>query len=75
MAFCGDDKDVTFPEISYGFYKVFADLYGVKYNALPLGKDFSIDYKRYFNAKPILSVCKEIVEIASYRPDCSTELC
>ena len=56
MAFCGDDKDVTFPEISYGFYKVFADLYNVKYNALPLEKDFSIDYKRYFNAKGMVVI-------------------
>ena len=56
MAFCGDDKDVTFPEISYGFYKVFADLYDVKYNALPLEKDFSIDYKRYFNAKGMVVI-------------------
>ena len=46
MAFCGDNKEATFPEISYGFYKVFADLYGVKHNALPLEKDFSIDYKK-----------------------------
>ena len=56
MAFCGDERDVTFPEISYGFYKVFADLYGVKYNALSLENDFSIDYKRYFNANGMVVI-------------------
>jgi len=56
MAFCGDNKEATFPEISYGFYKVFADLYGVKYNALPLEKDFTIDYKKYFNANGMVVI-------------------
>lgn len=49
MAFCnGSDRPVKFPEISYGFYKVYADLYGVKYNAIPLKEDFSIDISDYF---------------------------
>lgn len=56
MAFCGDNRDATFPEISYGFYKVFAELHGVKYNALPLESDFSIDYKKYFNAKGMVVI-------------------
>ena len=49
MAFCGDGKVANFPDITYGFYKVFADLHNVMYNALPLENDFTIDYKNYFN--------------------------
>ncbi len=56
MAFCGDNKEAVFPEISYGFYKVFAELHNVKYNALPLENDFSIDYKKYFNAKGMVVI-------------------
>ena len=48
MAFCNDsDRPVRFPEISYGFYKVYAELYGVKYRALPLMDDFSINIEDY----------------------------
>ena len=49
MAFCNDsDHPVKFPEISYGFYKVYAELYGVKYSAIPLQEDFSINIADYF---------------------------
>ena len=49
MAFCNDsDRPVKFPEISYGFYKVYAELYGVKYKAIPLMSDFSINIEDYF---------------------------
>ena len=49
MAFCDDEKEVAFPEISYGFYKVFADLYNLKYTMIPLQEDFSIDHEEYKN--------------------------
>ncbi len=45
MAFC--EKGVIFPEISYGFYKVFAELYGLKYRRIPLKSDFTIDVNDY----------------------------
>lgn len=47
MAFCGKQTPVRFPEISYGFYKVYAELYGVDYTAVPLREDFSIDIRDY----------------------------
>lgn len=47
MAFCGKQTPVKFPEISYGFYKVYAELYGVDYTAVPLREDFSIDICDY----------------------------
>ena len=49
MAFCdGEEHPVRFPEISYGFYKVYAELYGVKYEKIPLEADFSIKPQDYF---------------------------
>ncbi len=36
------DNGVVFPEISYGFYKVYSELYGIKHKAIPLREDFSI---------------------------------
>lgn len=38
-----------FPEISYGFYKVFCDLYGIEKTMVPLEEDFTIDKTKYMN--------------------------
>lgn len=48
MAFCNNtDHPVKFPSISYGFYRVYADLYGVSYTEVPLESDFSIRVEDY----------------------------
>jgi len=48
MAFPGD-KGVVFPDISYGFYTVYASLHGVPQEQIPLEEDFSVDYRKYCN--------------------------
>ena len=45
MAFGGNG--VVFPEISYGFYQVYADLYQLNYEKIPLEPDFTLDYETY----------------------------
>ena len=45
MAFGG--QGAVFPDISYGFYQVYGDLYGIDYEKIPLKEDFSIDYRDY----------------------------
>ena len=40
MAF--GEKGVVYPEISYGFYSVYGDLYGLDQEQVPLQPDFSI---------------------------------
>ena len=45
MAFGG--QGVVFPEISYGFYEVYAELYQLDYEKIPLEQDFSLDYEKY----------------------------
>ena len=42
MAYCDDRHPVVFPDISYGFYKVFAALNGIPYEQIPLAEDFTI---------------------------------
>ena len=66
MAFCDEENKVCFPEISYGFYKVFADLYSLDYETIPLKEDFTIDVNDY------ISKSKNIV-IAN--PNAPTGLC
>ena len=46
MAFSGE-KGAVFPDITYGFYPVFARLHQVPYAEAPLKEDFSLDYRDY----------------------------
>lgn len=45
IAFC--DEEVVFPDITYGFYKVFADINNVPYREIPLKDGFAIDINDY----------------------------
>lgn len=47
MAFCDPDHPIVFPDITYGFYPVFAKLNGVPYTEIPLKADLSIDPADY----------------------------
>lgn len=47
MAFCDESHPAIFPDITYGFYKVFAQLNGVPYQQIPLKEDFTIDIGEY----------------------------
>ena len=79
MAFC--DPGAAFPDITYGFYKVFAELYNVPYVEIPLQEDFTIklsDYralgKAIFIANPnaptgIPLTVPQIEDILSTNPD------
>ena len=51
MAFCDEDHPILFPDITYGFYPVFADLNGIPYREIPLKADFTIDYRDYLNVR------------------------
>lgn len=48
-AFCGEGKGVAFPDVSYGFYKVWAAFYGVEAKVIPLKADFTIDADDYMD--------------------------
>ena len=82
MAFCGEGaQSVVFPNISYGFYKVYAELHGAQYKEIPLKDDFSIDVNDYVgigknivianpNAPTGLALTRDEVEmIVSSNPD------
>ncbi len=50
MAFCDEAHPAIFPDITYGFYKVFAEVNGVPYTQIPLKEDFSVDITDYCGA-------------------------
>ena len=45
MAFC--ENGAAFPDITYGFYPVFAELNGIEYTQIPLLEDFSVQVEDY----------------------------
>ncbi|MBO5247822.1 MAG: histidinol-phosphate transaminase [Clostridia bacterium] len=81
MAFCDESRPAVFPDITYGFYPVFAELNQVPYEEIPLERDLSVDPRKYmgigkniFLANPnaptgiALSV-KDIAQIVASNPD------
>ena len=46
-AFCGEGKGVAYADITYGFYKVWAALYGLESTVVPLREDFSLNVEDY----------------------------
>ncbi len=47
MAFCDEEHPIVFPDITYGFYPVFAELGHIPYEKIPLADDFSVRAEDY----------------------------
>lgn len=81
MAFCDKDRPIAFPDITYGFYPVFAELNGIPYEEIPLSDDFTVNYRDYLgigknivianpNAPTGIAIpLSEIEEIIKSNPD------
>lgn len=53
---CFGGQGMVFPDITYGFYTVFGDLYGGNYRQIPLKDDFTLDYKDYCGANQMVII-------------------
>ena len=51
LTFFNSDKPVLFPDVTYSFYKVWADLFKVPFETPALKEDFTIDVKDYAKGK------------------------
>lgn len=47
LSFFNSGKEILFPDVSYAFYKVWADLFQIKYREVPLDENFNIVPKDY----------------------------
>ncbi len=47
LTFFNSDKPILFPDITYSFYDVWADVYRIPYETVPLRDDFTIDPEDY----------------------------
>jgi len=43
LAFCDSGRGVVFPDITYGFYPVYAKLFGLPYQQIPLNENLAVD--------------------------------
>ena len=54
MAFGGEDRPALFPDITYGFYRVFADVNRIPFREIPLEDDLTIRLDRYAGQKAVI---------------------
>ncbi|MBS7263454.1 MAG: histidinol-phosphate transaminase [Eubacteriales bacterium] len=47
MAFADETRPLIFPDITYGFYRVFAQVNRIPFTEIPLRDDFSVDERDY----------------------------
>jgi len=57
-----------FPDITYGFYTVFAELHGVEYEEIPLREDFTVDYKDYLGRNKLIVIANPNAPTGDSRP-------
>jgi len=56
MAFADEKTPLAFPDITYGFYPVFAQLNHIPYTEIPLKKDLSIDPEDYIGIGKVVVI-------------------
>ena len=61
-------KGAIFPDITYGFYTVFAQLHGVEYEEIPLKDDFTVDYKDYLAKNKLIVIANPNAPTGNSRP-------
>lgn len=66
MAFCDQKHPVIFPDITYGFYQVYAKLNGVPYTQIPLKADYTVGVSDYVNQNSTIFIAN---------PNAPTGLC
>ena len=81
MAYCDDNCPAVFPDITYGFYPVFAEICGIEYREIPLRADLRIAPEDYYDAGGTIFIANpnaptgiplslsEIEDILCHNPD------
>ena len=81
MAFFEPGKPIRFPDVTYSFYPVYAKLFDIPYEEVPLNKDFTLPVDKFFQSEggvilpnpnaptSIYAELEQIEEIVKNNPD------
>ena len=73
MAFCDSERPIVFPDITYGFYPVFAEINNIPYEKIPLKDDFSIDSSDYIGINKNIVIANPNAPTGKYMELCDIE--
>lgn len=68
QAFCGKGRGVATPSVGYGFYPVFCELLGIRYNPVPVKSDFSVGVIDYEGIKDNIVIANPNAQTGIYLP-------
>lgn len=66
-AFAGG-KSLAFPDVTYGFYPVFANLFGIPYTTVPLDESLTIRVEDYQNIDATVVIANPNAQTGTYLP-------
>ncbi|MBO4982818.1 MAG: histidinol-phosphate transaminase [Clostridia bacterium] len=73
MAFSDKENPIVFPDITYGFYPVFAEINNIPYEKIPLKDDFSIDVNDYIGINKNIVIANPNAPTGMYLELCEIE--
>lgn len=68
MVFADEERPLVFPDVTYGFYKVFAQLNRIPYEEIPVTKDFAINPEDYTRAGRVAVIANPNSPTGRYLP-------
>ena len=73
MAFADVSRPLAFPDITYGFYPVFADINHIPYSEIPLLDDLSVDPRDYIGIGKTVVIANPNAPTGRFLPLCDIE--
>jgi histidinol-phosphate aminotransferase len=73
LAFADEKNPLVFPDITYGFYPVFAEINHIPYTEIPLSEDFSVNIDDYIGVNKTVVIANPNAPTGMYLPLCDIE--
>ncbi|MBE7024803.1 MAG: histidinol-phosphate transaminase [Ruminococcaceae bacterium] len=73
MAYCDQNHPAVFPDITYGFYPVFAKINHIPYTEIPLREDFSIGIRDYLSVDKTIFIANPNAPTGLFLPPSEIE--
>lgn len=73
LAFCDKSHGLVFPDITYGLYSVLCEMYGIPYEQIPVGEDFSINPSDYCGIEKNIIIANPNAPTGLFLPNADVE--